>query len=80
MFARVEKAIDFDAVDGEPVDLLPLLPPAGADHLKASPSLTDLARSDHCRVRGCEDADGIYALLAGTRPPTRLDRAWWGGR
>ena len=38
VFARIDKAIDFDAVDGEPVDLLFLLlapPSAGADHLKA---------------------------------------------
>src|SRR5690606_38905411 len=38
LFARLEKPIDFDSVDGEPIDLAFLLlapEEAGADHLKA---------------------------------------------
>ena len=38
MFARLEKPVDFEALDGEPVDLVFLLlapEAAGADHLKA---------------------------------------------
>ena len=38
LFARLERPIDFDALDGEPVDLIFLLlapESAGADHLKA---------------------------------------------
>ena len=71
MFARVDKAIDFDAVDGEPVDLLfLLLAPlsAGADHLKALAKVSRTLRDQTIctQLRGCEDADGIYALLAGT--------------
>ena len=71
VFARVDKAIDFDAVDGEPVDLLFLLlapPSAGADHLKALAKVSRTLRDQTIctQLRGCEDADGIYALLAGT--------------
>ena len=71
VFARIEKAIDFDAVDGEPVDLLFLLlapPSAGADHLKALAKVSRTLRDQTIctQLRGCEDADGIYALLAGT--------------
>ena len=71
VFARIDKAIDFDAVDGEPVDLLFLLlapPSAGADHLKALAKVSRTLRDQTIctQLRGCEDADGIYALLAGT--------------
>ena len=73
VFARIDKAIDFDAVDGEPVDLLFLLlapPSAGADHLKALAKVSRTLRDQTIctQLRGCEDADGIYALLAGTSP------------
>src|ERR1043165_8253861 len=40
LFARLERPIDFDALDGQPVDLVFLLlapEPAGADHPKARP-------------------------------------------
>ena len=71
VFARIDKAIDFDAIDGEPVDLLFLLlapPSAGADHLKALAKVSRTLRDQTIctQLRGCEDADGIYALLAGT--------------
>ena len=71
VFARIDKAIDFDAVDGEPVDLLFLLlapPSAGADHLKALAKVSRTLRDQTIctQLRGCEDADGIYALLTGT--------------
>ena len=71
VFARIDKAIDFDAVDGDPVDLLfLLLAPlsAGADHLKALAKVSRTLRDQTIctQLRGCEDADGIYALLAGT--------------
>ena len=71
VFARIDKAIDFDAVDGEPVDwrFLLLAPPsAGADHLKALAKVSRTLRDPTIctQLRGCEDADGIYALLAGT--------------
>ena len=45
VFARLERPVDFEALDGQPVDLMFLLlapEAAGADHLKA------LARSRAC--------------------------------
>ena len=48
MFARLEQPIDFDAVDGEPVDLIFLLlapEHAGADHLKALAKISRLFAS-----------------------------------
>ena len=70
VFARIDRAIDFDAVDGEPVDLLFLLlapPSAGADHLKALAKVSRTLRNQTIctQLRGCEHADGIYALLVG---------------
>ena len=68
MFARLEKPIEFDAIDSQPVDLIFLLltpADAGADHLKA---LARIARSLRNRamcakLRGTESTDAIYALL-----------------
>jgi PTS system nitrogen regulatory IIA component len=69
LFARLERPIDFDALDGQPVDLIFLLlapETAGADHLKA---LARIARSlrdaDVARkLRQSRDAEAIYAVLA----------------
>lgn len=68
---RLDRPIDFGAVDDSPVDLVfMLLSPvtAGAAHLKAlarvSRRLRD--RSFTAKLRGAGSADAIYALLAGT--------------
>jgi PTS system nitrogen regulatory IIA component len=68
---RLDRPIDFGAVDDSPVDLVfMLLSPvtAGAEHLKAlarvSRRLRD--RSFTAKLRGAGSADAIYALLAGT--------------
>jgi PTS system nitrogen regulatory IIA component len=68
---RLDKPVDFGAVDDSPVDLVfMLLSPAtaGADHLKAlarvSRRLRD--RGFTAKLRGAGSADAIYALLAGT--------------
>lgn len=71
LFARLETAIDFDAVDEQPVDLIFLLiapEAAGADHLKALARVSRLLRDQRLceRLRGCETADGIIALLTET--------------
>lgn len=68
VFARLEKAIDFDAVDDRPVDLVFLLlapEMAGADHLKALARVSRLLRDEALceKLRGCDTAEGIYALL-----------------
>lgn len=68
LFARLEKPVDFDAIDSQPVDLIfVLLTPsdAGANHLKALARISRLMRdrSMCAKLRGTENADAIYALL-----------------
>ena len=68
LFARLEKPIDFDAIDEQPVDLIcVLLAPeaAGADHLKALARVSRLLRDAAVceKLRGTDKADAIYALL-----------------
>lgn len=68
VFARLERPIDFDAIDEQPVDLIfMLLAPeqAGADHLKALARVSRLLRDTGVceKLRGSESADAIYALL-----------------
>ena len=67
MFARLEKPIDFDAIDSQPVDLIFLLltpADAGADHLKALARISRLLRNRAMcvKLRGTESTDAIYAL------------------
>jgi nitrogen PTS system EIIA component len=71
LFARVEKPIVFDALDGEPVDLVfVLLAPegAGADHLKGLSKVARVLRSPliTAKLRASKDADVIHALLTQT--------------
>ncbi len=68
LFARLDTAIDFDAIDEQPVDLIfVLLAPetAGADHLKALARVSRLFRDRAIcdKLRGSDNADAIYALL-----------------
>ena len=68
LFARLERAIDFEAIDNEPVDLVFLLltpTSAGADHLKALARVSRLFRDQSicAKLRGATSADAIYALL-----------------
>jgi PTS system nitrogen regulatory IIA component len=68
LFARLEKPLDFDAIDSQPVDLIFLLltpADAGADHLKALARISRLLRNRAmcAKLRGTESADAIYALL-----------------
>ena len=67
-FARLEKPIDFDAVDNEPVDLIFLLlapESAGADHLKALARISRILRNTaHCeKLRAAASPDRLYSLL-----------------
>ncbi len=69
LFAQLETGIDYDALDGAPVDLVFLLlsPPVGsAEHLKALASASRMLRDRAltARLRGAGDADLLYALLA----------------
>ena len=68
LFARLEKPVDFDAIDEQPVDLLfLLLAPeiAGADHLKALARVSRLLRNRTIcdKIRGSNDGDALYALI-----------------
>ena len=68
LFARLEKPIDFEAIDEKPVDLVFLLlapETAGADHLKALARVSRLLRdSSMCeKLRGAKGSDGLYMLL-----------------
>ena len=69
MFARLDRAIDFEALDGQPVDLaFLLLAPegAGADHLKALARVARLLRDQDTanKLRAARDAQALYAVLA----------------
>ena len=68
VFARLPAAVDFEAIDEQPVDLIFLLlapETAGADHLKALARISRLLRDDDvcARLRGSEHAEALYALL-----------------
>ena len=69
LFARLERAVDFEALDSQPVDLVFLLlapEAAGADHLKALARVARLLRdADVARkLRQSRDAEALYAVLA----------------
>ncbi|MDB5600074.1 MAG: ptsN [Xanthobacteraceae bacterium] len=72
LFARLERAIDFEALDGQPVDLVFLLlapEQAGADHLKALARVARLLRDPDVarKLRDSRDAEAMFAVL--TLPP-----------
>ncbi len=68
IFARLDKPIDFEALDGEPVDLVFLLlapEAAGADHLKALARVARMLRDPNVveKLRATRDASMMYRLL-----------------
>jgi nitrogen PTS system EIIA component len=67
-FARLERPVEFDAPDGQPVDLVFLLlapEGAGADHLTALARVSRLLRNAVVRekLRGTDSREALYALL-----------------
>jgi len=73
VFARLERPIDFEALDGLPVDLVFLLiapESAGADHLKALAMIARVLRDAQlaARLRATRDPSALYSLL--TLTPT----------
>ena len=73
IFARLEKPLDFEALDGEPVDLIFLLlapEGAGADHLKALSRVARALRDPAIaqKLRKSHDASALFAML--TQTPT----------
>src|SRR5919107_1402400 len=68
LVARLDKPIDFEALDGQPVDVLFLLlapEGAGADHLKALARVARVLREPGLieRVRTTRDAAALYAIM-----------------
>ena len=68
LFVRLDKPIDFVAIDDRPVDLIFLLlapESAGADHLKALARVSRLLRNGAIceKLRGTDNPDALYALL-----------------
>lgn len=69
VFARLEKPVDFQAIDDRPVDLIfVLLAPeeAGADHLKALARVSRLLRDQVTtdKLRGTAESDALFAILS----------------
>jgi len=68
VFARLDKPVDFEAPDGQGVDLMfTLLAPeeAGVDHLRALARVSRLLRDEAVRakLRASDDKPALYALL-----------------
>ena len=68
LFARLERPVEFDAIDERPVDLIFLLlapESAGADHLKALARVSRLLRDKAVcdKLRGSDTAEALYSLL-----------------
>ena len=68
LFARLERPVDFEALDGQPVDLVFLLlapETAGADHLKALARVARVLRDPDIarKLRESRDAEALYAVL-----------------
>jgi PTS system nitrogen regulatory IIA component len=78
LFARLASPVEFDSVDGQPVDLVFLLlapEHAGADHLKALAKISRLLRDSEfvTKLRGTDTAEGLYAIL--TEPAASASHA-----
>lgn len=72
LFARLERAIDFESMDDQPVDLVFLLlapEGAGADHLKALARVARLLRDQETakKLRASTDSQALYSVLS--QPP-----------
>lgn len=69
--AKLAQPIDFQAIDGMPVDLVFLLlspPDAGVEHLKALARVSRKLRDRNfvAKARGAGNPDALYALFAHT--------------
>ncbi len=68
MFARLDDPVDFDSLDGKPVDLVFLLispENSGADHLTALAALSRILKTEgSCeKLRKARSVDEIYSVL-----------------
>lgn len=69
LFARLDRPLDFEALDNQPVDLVFLLlapEGAGVDHLKSLARIARLLRDPNVahKLRASHDAESLYAVLA----------------
>ncbi|MEM7567215.1 MAG: PTS IIA-like nitrogen regulatory protein PtsN [Pseudomonadota bacterium] len=74
LFARLDRPIDFDASDDQPVDLVVLLlapEGSGADHLKALAHVARLLRDDDAasRLRSTQEPNAVYEILTRSQRP-----------
>lgn len=72
VFARLAQDVDFDAVDGMPVNIMILLLSPEKDgplHLQRLSRISRMMRDDHLRtcLRGAESLDALQALLYNSR-------------
>ena len=68
LFLRLDKPLDFDAVDRQPVDLIfAILAPetGGVDHLKALARIARVLREPRivAKLRATRDPAGLYGVL-----------------
>lgn len=69
LFAKLDRPVDFEAIDDEPVDLVfVLLAPenASAAHLKALAKVSRRLRDDKTRdaLRGAKNAEALFAIAS----------------
>jgi nitrogen PTS system EIIA component len=74
LLAKLDRPIDFEALDGQPVDIVFLLlapEDAGADHLKALARIARVLREPGLieRIRAARDADALYAIVTQAPAP-----------
>jgi len=74
LFARFDRPVDFEALDGQPVDVaFLLLAPegAGADHLKALAQVARVLREPGMlnHIRAARASSALYALLTRSTAP-----------
>jgi nitrogen PTS system EIIA component len=70
VFARLARPVDFQALDGVPVDLVCVLiapEDSGADHLKALARMARVLRDQKvtAKLRAARDVASLYAVLTG---------------
>lgn len=68
VFVKLDKPVNYDSIDDQPVDLVFLLmapEEAGADHLKALAKVSRLLRNKSIcdKLRGTDSGDAIFAIL-----------------
>ena len=71
-FARLDRPVDYESVDGQPVDLIFLLlapETAGADHLRALSRIARMLRDPAVvqKLRATRDVAGLHSILCGAQ-------------